>query len=89
MDIEENGKTYAIYTRFPEDTPEMLAELKRVADARLWLRADSYRADPIEEFAEMMREQMLKDVVAHRFDVLVVWSLARLGKAATTSSIDW
>ena len=86
--MNTKGTRAAIYLRVSRDdqtTDNQRLVLERVAEHRGWLIVQTYEDQGISGFKG--REQrpafdaMLKDAVRRRFDILMVWSIDRLGRS--------
>ena len=86
--MSTNGARAAIYLRVSRDdqtTENQRLVLAKVADHRGWLIVQTYEDQGIS--GAKGRDQrpafdtMLKDAVRRRFDVLMVWSIDRLGRS--------
>ena len=86
--MNTNGFRAAIYLRVSRDdqtTENQRLVLERVADHRGWLIVQTYEDQGIS--GAKGRDQrpafdaMLKDAVRRRYDILIVWSIDRLGRS--------
>ena len=91
-----NGVRAAIYLRVSRDdqtTENERLVLAKVAEHRGWLIVQTYEDQGIS--GAKGRDQrpafdtMLKDAVRRRFDVLMVWSIDRLGAVFSTWPMPW
>jgi DNA invertase Pin-like site-specific DNA recombinase len=85
--MSTNGVRASIYLRVSRDdqtTENQRLVLEKVAEHRGWLIVQTYEDQGIGAKGRDQRpafDQMLKDVVRRRFDVLMVWSIDRLGRS--------
>ena len=94
--MSTNGVRAAIYLRVSRDdqtTENQRLVLEKVAGHRGWVIVQTYEDQGIS--CAKRRDQrpafdtMLKDAVRRRFDVLMVWSIDRLGRSVSTSQTPW
>jgi DNA invertase Pin-like site-specific DNA recombinase len=86
--MSTNGARAAIYLRVSRDdqtTENQRLVLAKVAEHRSWLIVQTYEDQgSVAQRAGISRpafDTMLKDAVRRRFDVLMVWSIDRLGRS--------
>ncbi len=86
--MNTNGVRAAIYLRVSRDdqtTENQRLVLAKVAEHRGWLIVQTYEDQGISGAKGRDQrpafDQMLKDAVRRRFDVLMVWSIDRLGRS--------
>src|SRR5271165_4449359 len=86
--MNTNGIRAAIYLRVSRDdqtTENQRLVLERVADHRAWVIVQTYQDQGISGAKGRDQrpafDQMLKDAVRRRFDILMVWSIDRLGRS--------
>jgi DNA invertase Pin-like site-specific DNA recombinase len=86
--MSTNGIRAAVYlpvSRDDQTTDNQRLVLERVAEHRGWLIAHSYEDQGISgargRDQRPALDQMLKDAVRRRFDILMVWSIDRLGRS--------
>ena len=86
--MNTNGIRAAIYRRVSRDdqtTENQRLVLARVADHRRWTIVLTYEDQGISGAKGRDQrpafDQMLKDVVRRRFDILICWSIDRLGRS--------
>jgi hypothetical protein len=86
--MNTNGIRAAIYLRVSRDdqtTDNQRLALERVAQHRGWVIAETYQDQGIGGAKGRDQrpafDQMLKDAVRRRFDILMVWSIDRLGRS--------
>ena len=86
--MNTNGVRAAIYLRVSRDdqtTENQRLVLEKVAGHRGWLTVQTYEDQGISGAKGRGQrpafDQMLKDAVRRRFDVLMVWSIDRLGRS--------
>jgi DNA invertase Pin-like site-specific DNA recombinase len=86
--MNTNGVRAAIYLRVSRDdqsTENQRLVLEKVAEHRGWLIVQTYEDQGISGAKGRDQrpafDQMLKDAVRRRFDVLMVWSIDRLGRS--------
>ena len=79
--MSTNGVRAAIYLRVSRDDQT----LEKVAEHRGWVIVQTYEDQGISGAKGRDQrpafDQMLKDAVRRRFDVLMVWSIDRLGRS--------
>jgi DNA invertase Pin-like site-specific DNA recombinase len=93
--MNTNGVRAAIYLRVSRDdqtTENQRLVLARVAEHRGWLIVQTYEDQGISgaKGRDQRRafDAMLKDAVQRRYDILLVWSIDRLGAGAPNTSHD-
>src|SRR6478672_7977340 len=86
--MDTNGVRAAIYLRVSRDdqtTENQRLVLARVADHRGWIIVQSYEDQGISGAKGRDKrpafDRVLKDAVRRKFDVLMVWSIDRLGRS--------
>ena len=86
--MNTNGIRAAIYLRVSRDdqtTENQRLVLERVAEHRGWTIVQTYQDQGISGakagISAPHSMQMLKDAVRRRFDILMVWSIDRLGRS--------
>lgn len=95
--MARKGKRVALYLRVSRDsqtTDNQDEELQRIAEARGWEIVASYR-DHAVSGAKFGRdrpqlEKLRKDAARHRFDMVMAWSIDRIGRSthAVTSFMN-
>ena len=94
--MNTNGVRAAIYLRVSRDdqtTENQRLVLAKVAGHRGWLIVQTYEDQGIS--GAKGRDQrpafdtMLKDAVRRRFDILMVWSIDRLGRSVLHVAMPW
>ena len=86
--MKTDGARAAIYLRVSRDdqtTENQRLVLEKVAEHRGWTIVQTYEDQGISGAKGRDQrpafDQMLKDIVRRRFDVLMVWSIDRLGRS--------
>jgi DNA invertase Pin-like site-specific DNA recombinase len=82
------GKRAAIYTRVStnsQTTENQLLELRRVAEARGWTIVEVYTDEGISGAKGRDKrpafDKLMKDATRHRFDIVMAWSIDRIGRS--------